>query len=122
MNNDVRPGHCLPDRFPRVLAACFALATFVSVPAFAQGTAGRIFGHGPAGAEVLAVSTTGAQRHVTINDKGRYSIAPAPMGTYTVSLQKDDKVLDTRKNIGITVGRGAEVDFACPEDNCSAAQ
>jgi hypothetical protein len=70
----------------------------------------------------VATSSTGAQRHATINSKGRYTLTPVPMGTYSVTLQKDSKVLDTRKNVGITVGRGMEVDFACPSDNCTASE
>ena len=97
------------------------LATYGSLCA-AQGTSGGIFGHGPAGAEVVATSSSGAQRHATINAKGRYTIAPVTMGTYAVTLQKDGSDVDTRRNVAITVGRGAEVDFACPEDNCAARE
>jgi hypothetical protein len=43
------------------------------------------------------------------------------MSVYTVSLLKDGKAVDTRANIPVTVGRGAEVDFACPDDRCAAA-
>lgn len=109
----------------RVRACLLAgLGIAVSVPASvvcAQGTAGSIFGHGPAGSDVIAVSATGAQRHATVGAKGRYSIDHVQMGTYAVTLQKDGKDIDTRKNVGITVGRGAEVDFACPGDKCAAA-
>ncbi|HEX8777998.1 MAG TPA: carboxypeptidase-like regulatory domain-containing protein, partial [Rhodanobacter sp.] len=61
----------------------------------------------------------GLHRHVTVDASGRYSLRNLPMATYTVSLQKDGKIVDTRANIPVTVGRGAEVDFACPEDHCA---
>jgi len=89
-------------------------------PAHAQGTTASMFGQGPAGGLVTAKSTTGAQRHATIGDNGRYRINPVPVGTYTVTLEKDGKVLDTRKNIPLTVGKGAEIDFACENDKCAA--
>lgn len=89
-------------------------------PVHAQGTTASIFGHGPAGATVLAQSTTGGERHTTINNSGRYKLLSVPMGTYTVILQKDDKAVDTRKNITLTVGRGAQIDFACENDKCEA--
>lgn len=95
------------------------LAMAASV-AGAQGTAGSIFGHGPAGGSVTAVSSTGAQRHAEINGRGRYSLSPLPMGTYTVTLDKDGKTVDTRKNISVVVGRGLQVDFACENDKCEA--
>lgn len=107
---------------PLRTAFLVAAASLVSISAHAQSTAAGIFGHGPAGSEVTATSATGAQRHATINGKGRYTLSPLGMGTYTVTLKKGDEVVDTRKNIVLTVGRGAEVDFACPNDNCASSE
>ncbi|QWT21401.1 carboxypeptidase-like regulatory domain-containing protein [Bacillus sp. NP157] len=103
-----------------VRAYLIGLLVFVSSGAGAQSTAGSIFGHGPAGASVTAVSSNGSQRHATINSSGRYSLTPLPMGTYTVKLEKDGKLVDTMKNVPIVVGRGREVDFACENDKCDA--
>jgi len=89
--------------------------------ASAQSTTAHIFGQAPAGETVLAESSTGLHRHVTVDAKGRYNLRNLPMSTYTVSLQKDGKIVDTGANIPVTVGRGAEVDFACPDDHCAAA-
>ncbi|WP_240147788.1 carboxypeptidase-like regulatory domain-containing protein [Luteibacter yeojuensis] len=100
--------------------AAIGIGAIAFAPAQGQGTTGSIFGHGPAGGTVTARSETGASRHGTINDSGRYRLSNVPMGTYTVTLEKDEKTLDTRKNIGITVGRGAQVDFACENDECEA--
>lgn len=90
--------------------------------ASAQSTGGQIFGQGPAGATVSVHSNSGAHRHVTIKDDGRYTIRSLPLGTYSVSLEKDGKDVDTRRNIPLSVGRGAEVDFACPQDQCAKAK
>lgn len=103
------------------IAASAAVTLFAgaTAPVHAQGTTASMFGQGPAGGLVTARSSTGAQRHATIGDNGRYKISPIPMGTYTVTLEKDGKVVDTRGNITLTVGKGAEIDFACENDKCS---
>ena len=105
----------------RVLLSA-AVGVVASTGIHAQSTTASIFGQGPAGATVIAQSTTGAQRHIVIGDKGRYRMSPVPMGTYTVRLEKDEKVIDSRPNITLTVGRGAEVDFACTDDKCAAGE
>lgn len=104
------------------VAASAAVILFANAaaPAHAQGTTASMFGQGPAGGLVTAKSDTGAQRHATISESGRYRISPIPMGTYTVTLEKDGKVVDTRNKITLTVGKGAEVDFACANDKCDA--
>jgi len=89
--------------------------------AHAQATTGSIFGQAPAGATVTVHSSTGLTRHVTVDAKGRYRIA-VPVSVYTVMLEKDGKTTDTRTNIPLTVGRGMEVDFACPNDQCAAVE
>jgi hypothetical protein len=95
----------------------YGLGGFVA--AQAQTTVGRVFGVGPSGGMVVAHGTTGAHRHATINAKGRYVIGTLPLGVYTVTLEKDGKSVDTRSNINLTVGGGAEIDFACPHDQCA---
>jgi hypothetical protein len=95
----------------------YGLGGFVA--AQAQTTVGRVFGVGPSGGMVVAHGTTGARRHATINAKGRYVLSTLPLGVYTVTLEKDGKSVDTRSNINLTVGGGAEIDFACPHDQCA---
>lgn len=102
------------------VSAAVTLFATAAAPVHAQGTTASMFGQGPAGGLVTAKSNTGAARHATIGDNGRYKITPVPMGTYTITLEKDGKVVDTRKNISLTVGKGAEVDFACENDKCDA--
>lgn len=89
--------------------------------AYAQSTTTNIFGHAPAGETITVHSTTGIHRHVVVNAKGHYSLPTLPLGVYTVTLEKDGKTVDTRANISLSVGRGAEIDFACPNDQCAAA-
>lgn len=101
-----------------VLAAAAAIA---GNAAFAQSTSTHIFGWGPAGQHVVAKSSSGLERTTTVKDNGRYDLRALPMGIYTVSLMKGDKAVDTRPNVPLTVGRGAEVDFACENDQCAAS-
>lgn len=104
-----------------VVAGMVTMGGMLPLSASAQSTTAHIFGQAPAGETVLAQSSNGLHRHVTVDAKGRYNLRNLPMSTYTVSLQKDGKIVDTRANIPVTVGRGAEVDFACPDDHCAAA-
>ncbi|MEP6898118.1 MAG: carboxypeptidase regulatory-like domain-containing protein [Rhodanobacter sp.] len=82
----------------------------------AQDPAATIFGWAPVGQTITVHGNTGTTRHSKA--KGRYSVGSLRMGTCTVTLEKDDKRVDTRSNIGLTVGRGAEVDFSCEHDQC----
>jgi hypothetical protein len=107
-------------RLPLSLILLAAGATLGNA-AVAQSTSTHIFGWGPAGQRVVVQSTTGLKRTTAVNDHGRYAFRSLPMGLYTVSLMKGDKVVDTRPNIPLTVGRGAEVDFACEKDKCAAS-
>jgi hypothetical protein len=91
----------------------------MAAAAHAQSTAGRVFGSAPAGQTVTVRSTSGVHRHATANDKGRYTIGSLPMGNYEVALEKDGKSTDKRSNIKLTVGGGAEIDFACEHDQCA---
>jgi len=106
----------------RLLAGCIgaSLLAFGPSTATAQETGGKIFGWGPAGQTVAVKGvTSGMHRRATIHDDGRYSVTRLPLGIYTVTLEKDGKAADTRSNISLKVGRGAEVDFGCPNDQCA---
>lgn len=103
----------------RIVAIAFAAGLgAVLAPVHAQETGSTIFGWAPAGQTVSVKGSTGTHRHVTVADSGRYAIKRLPLGIYTVALEKEGKEVDVRPNIGLQVGRGAEVDFACPEDHC----
>ncbi|WP_213947609.1 TonB-dependent receptor [Luteibacter sp. dw_328] len=100
---------------PRALAA--ALAVAISSGAMAQSTTGSLFGQAPAtaGASVTVTSDTGLSRDVPLDERGRYSAGQLPLGTYTVALKVDGKVVDTRQNITLKVGAGTEVSFAAAQ-------
>jgi hypothetical protein len=103
-----------------VAAAGIAVA-MLPAAARAQETGGSIFGWAPAGQTVTVKGvTSGARRHAKVKDSGQYSIGRLPLGIYTVTLEKDGAPVETRSNISLKVGRGAEVDFACPDDHCEA--
>lgn len=100
-----------------VAASLYGTTAFTSV--HAQSTTGAIFGQAPAGGTVTVRSSTGLHRHMTVKGSGHYKLAALPLGIYTATLAKDGKVVDTRPNINLSVGGGAEVDFACPQDQCA---
>ncbi|HTV85729.1 MAG TPA: carboxypeptidase-like regulatory domain-containing protein [Dyella sp.] len=114
-----RNRHPAPKWLP--VFAAGLLATVGVATAHAQETSSHIFGHAPAGEVITAQSDTGLRRHATVNDKGRYNLNSLPPGTYSVMLEKDGHTVDTRANIPLGIGGGAEVDFACPKDQCAAS-
>lgn len=103
-----------------IVAGLAGMTGFSSV--HAQATTGRIHGQAPAGQTVTVQNNTGVHRHTTVGSKGSYSLRMLPLGIYTITLEKDGKPVDTRRHIPLTVGGGAEVDFACPHDQCAAAK
>lgn len=104
-----------------IILGAYGTVGFTAVHA-QSSTAAKVFGWAPAGQTITArSSTSGARRQVKANAKGRYTISALPMGIYTVTLEKDGKAVDTRSNIPLTVGGGAEIDFACPRDQCAAS-
>lgn len=104
-------------RFASKLVAVIGLCTFGA--AYAQGTDSSIFGKAPTGTTIVAHSATGVTRHVTADSKGRYSFNHLPLGTYTVSLEKDGKTLANLNGAELFVGRSFGVDFACDNDQCT---
>jgi hypothetical protein len=101
--------------------AAVLVATVGFAPAHAQETNSHIFGQAPAGEVVTARSDTGLRRHTTVTAKGRYNLNSLSPGTYSVTLEKDGQTVDTRANIPLGIGAGAEVDFVCPKDQCAAS-
>jgi outer membrane receptor protein involved in Fe transport len=99
---------CLPSV---AIAAGFAIASpFVC----AQSTTGSIFGQVPTGSgeTVQVKSGTGVIRVVSVDDHGRYVATNLPLDIYTVSLLRNNAVVDTRGGISLRVGSGTEVSFA----------
>jgi hypothetical protein len=91
------------------LAVCGLLG---SAAAYAQSTAGDVFGKAPAGDTVLAKNTSNAtQREVKVDAKGRYSIRSLPAGVYDVTLMENGKPVLKHANVPVVVGRGIKVDL-----------
>jgi len=119
MNEEKYFGVVARGRVLAVMAAAGLFAALGPTTARAQETGGAIFGWAPAGQTVTVKGvTSGTHRRTTVKDNSHYSVGRLPLGTYTVTLEKDGKAVDTRSNIGLKVGRGAEVDFGCPDDHC----
>lgn len=95
--------------FAAALAVC-GLAGSAAV--HAQATAGEVFGKAPAGDTVTAQSTTtGTQRVVQADAKGRYTIRALPVGVYNVTLTENGQAVAKHVNVPVIVGRGIKVDF-----------
>lgn len=82
--------------------------------ASAQSTTGSLYGSAPgaAGASIIVESDSGLKRTVEVNANGRYSLGSLPVGRYTVTLQRDGKVVQQRDNVQLKVGAGTDVSFA----------
>lgn len=94
----------------------------VSGIAHGQSTVGSIYGQVGAGAGagqtvLIRNADTGATREVAVGSDGRYTIAQLPVGTYTVTLQRDGKAVQTQENVVLRVGQGTNISFAGGNDN-----
>jgi hypothetical protein len=88
--------------------------------AHAQATTSTIFGKAPAGAIIRVSSATGIHRNIPVDAKGHYQIA-VPVNVYTVTMERDGQTVGTHPNVQLIVGRGAQIDFPCDNNNCEAA-
>ncbi len=83
----------------------------IGTGALAQSTTGSLFGQAKAGETVTVKSSSGVTRQAAVGADGRYSLGSLPVGTYTVTLQRDGQVVDSRSNVSINVGSGTDVSF-----------
>ena len=105
------------------IAMALSIASMLSPAiATAQSTTATIFGRAPAGETVTVLSSTGLHRSETVSAKGRYRIGSLPAGDYTVTLEKDGQAVDSQANVALIASRGAEINFACPSDQCAESQ
>ena len=106
-----RASTCAPVRKTLFLALGMSLG--ITGVAHAQSTTGSIFGTAPAasGESVLIQSANGVSREVPVDANGRYSAGALPLSTYTVTLKRDGKTLQSRTNVTLTVGAGTLVAF-----------
>jgi len=104
-------------QLPRT-ALAMALGMGFAGMAFGQATTGSIFGQVPAGnGETVTVrSSSGVTRQVAVDSSGRYVVGSLPLGSYTVTLQRDGKDVDSRSNVTLRVGSGTEVSFGGAEE------
>jgi len=95
------------------LASVIGLLLASSV-AYGQSTTSSIFGQVPvqSGEKIVIRGTTGLTRTVNVNSQGRYNAPQLPVGTYSVALMMGGKVVQTRDNVVLNVGAGAEVSFS----------
>ncbi|TCV92436.1 TonB-dependent receptor-like protein [Luteibacter rhizovicinus] len=105
------------------LAVALAMGLGLTGGAFAQSTTGTITGQAPAaaGETVQVTGSTGVTREVPVDASGRYRVGNLPLGTYTVNVMKGGAVVDSRKNVSLTVGTSSEVSFV-EAANASSAQ
>lgn len=93
------------------ISGCFCLAC--AEGALAQSVTGTIRGTVPAAPNesVRITSTTGFDRTVAVGTSGQYSMI-LPVGTYTVTLLRDGKPVQSRTNVSPAASGTATVSFA----------
>ena len=95
----------------------------ISAGAHAQSTTSSIFGHVPVqpGEIIVIRNSSGLTRTVNVDSQGRYNAPQLPIGTYSVSLMSDGKVVQTRDNVVLQVGVGAEISFSAAPTEAAEA-
>jgi outer membrane receptor for ferrienterochelin and colicin len=108
----------LPSLRRKALARSLMLAAGLgsASAALAQSTTGSVYGQVAAGSgtQVVLDNGSGVHRTVPVNADGRYVASQLPIGTYTVTLQKDGQTIERRENIALQIGGSANVSFAAP--------
>ena len=100
--------------FRRTMLAMGLLVALGANTVNAQSTTSSIFGRVPVqpGETVVIRNTTGLTRTVGVDSQGRYSAAQLPIGMYSVTLIREGKVVQTRDNVLLQVGVGADISFS----------
>lgn len=100
----------------RVLKRSVLSAVLFSIvgSAAAQSTTGTLYGTavGSEGATVVAQSDSGLTRMIAIDAQGRYNFGALPVGRYSISLQRDGRIIEQQHDVQLRVGTGTEVSFA----------
>jgi outer membrane receptor for ferrienterochelin and colicin len=73
----------------------------------AQSTTGSIYGNAGQGAKVTVSNDSGLSRTASADAAGRYTISSLPVGNYTVTIERDGKVVGTR-TVTVRAGAGAD--------------
>ncbi|WP_329742913.1 TonB-dependent receptor [Dyella sp. A6] len=94
-----------------------------STAAYGQSTTSSIYGHVPvqSGESVVVSNRAGLSRSIRVDSQGKYSASQLPVGTYSVSLMRDGKVVQHRDNVLLRVGVGVDVSFSEQAPAASAA-
>jgi len=108
----MRFGRTIPLRRTGLASALGLL--LASTAAYGQSTTSSIYGHVPvqAGESVVVTNRAGLSRTVSVDSQGRYNASQLPVGTYSVSLMRDGKVVQHRDNVLLRVGVGVDVSFS----------
>ncbi|NID17301.1 TonB-dependent receptor [Luteibacter yeojuensis] len=96
------------------LALALAIGLGGTGVVLAQSTTGNIFGTATPGDTVQISGSTGITRETTVDASGRYQFNNLPVGSYNVDLKQGGAVVDSRKNVSLTVGKGSDVSFVAP--------
>ena len=90
-----------------------SIALGITGAAWAQATTGTIYGTVPvsAGETIQITGGAGFNRTITVGPSGRYSIT-LPVGTYTVSLLQDGKIVQSRNDVSPVAAGAVAVDFS----------
>lgn len=103
---------CAPRR--KTLWLALGITLGMSGVAYGQSTTGTIFGTAPVaqGESVVIKSASGVTREVPVDASGRYSAGALPLSTYTVTLMRDGKSVESKDGVTLTVGAGTQVSFS----------
>jgi outer membrane receptor protein involved in Fe transport len=103
------------------LAIALAIGMGGTGAVLAQSTAGYLFGSAQPGDTVEVKSGGGINREVPVDANGRFRLDNLPVGSaYEVNLKRNGAVVDSRKNVNLTVGKGTDVSFAAAATAASA--
>jgi hypothetical protein len=96
-----------------VLAIGSSMALGLAGTAWGQATSGTIYGSVPLGANetVQITSTAGYSQTFNAGASGKYSVT-LPVGTYTVSLLRDGKVVESRSGVSPAAAGAVAVNFS----------
>jgi hypothetical protein len=81
----------------------------------AQSTTGNIYGSVGQGATVTVQNQSGLSRTATADADGRYNVGTLPVGSYTVTVQRDGQTVGTR-TVVVRAGAGSDVSFVSGGD------
>ncbi|WP_066097385.1 TonB-dependent receptor [Xanthomonas massiliensis] len=105
-------------------ALTLALSLSLSAHLHAQSTDGSIVGQVPVapGETVLIQGSNGLNREVAIDAQGRYSATALPLATYTVTLMRDGKAVESRSGVTLRVGSATQVSFSAPSSQATTLE